>query len=798
MRRLTKKITSIVLLASFTASLSSMALATDVGTVNADCVRLRREASTSSDSLGMLVKGDKVSILDQEENGWLKITYTDNEGSHTGYISGEFVQTNTTQKKKEASKKNPSENKQTTSESTDTAKTEQTPKTEETDKAEEPVDTQQAAADTSAVSLGTGTVTNGGKKYKSINLRASSATDADVVCKVPVDSSVEILADQDAAGWYQVRYTAEDKTVYSGYMLGDYVQTTVTGQPATAATVIGTKKAHKAINIRAEKSLDSDIVCKVPVGGTLSVIAEADAAGWCQVSYQDSTGTYNGYMREEHVDTDNTDVSTLTGVVKTKKNYINIRSAKSTDSEVVCKVPAGKSLSVIGDLDADGWYQVRYKDDTGTHQGYMMSQYLSIPSISTGNIGTSSAVLRASADSSSQMLCVIPEGNKVSVLCALGDWYQVEYDQKIGYVDANCVESEALSKNKGFGTVAVDALNVRAKGGIESAVVTRMSKGDTFRITSAKNGWYGVTFNGIKGYVKAEYVTATDTISAGYVQVTSQNLKLRSGAGTDYDQLDVIPYGTVLNVQGSLGSWYQVKYNNKEGYVCGDYTSSTTSGGFKAYPDFAKVTASALGLRVTPGTDSEKSFTIPNGTIVSVRGMEDGWYKVVVYGTHSGYIDPAYTEKSTGPATVPQVTAATTDTTGTSAAGTTGSTGSTGTTSSSSGGSGAAVLAYAQQFVGNPYKWGGTSLTNGADCSGFVQSVYAHFGKSLPHSSYADAHVGRGVSKSDMRPGDIVVYGGHVGIYAGNGKLLSALGKKYGITYCSVNYKPIQAVRRIF
>ena len=72
MRRLTKKITSIVLLASFTASLSSMALAADVGTVTDDCVRLRRKASTSSDSLGMLVKGDKVSILDQEDNGWLR------------------------------------------------------------------------------------------------------------------------------------------------------------------------------------------------------------------------------------------------------------------------------------------------------------------------------------------------------------------------------------------------------------------------------------------------------------------------------------------------------------------------------------------------------------------------------------------------------------------------------------------------------------------------------------------------------------------------------------------------------
>ena len=802
MRRLKKKITSLVLLASFTASLSSMALAADVGTVTDDCVRLRRKASTSSDSLGMLVKGDKVSILEQEDNGWLKITYTDSEGTHTGYVSGEFVKTNAA--KKTDSKKTTSKDTETTTK----AKADTTRKAAKTEKqTTKKVKKQQAAADTSAVSLGAGTVTNGGKKYKSINLRAATATDADVICKVPVGSDIEILADKDAAGWYQVRYTAEDKTVYSGYMLGNYVQTTVDAQPATAATVIGTKKAHKAINIRAEKSLDADIICKVPVGGTLDVIAEADADGWCQVSYETSTGTYNGYMREEHVDTDNTDATNLTGVVKTKKKYINIRSAKSTDSDVVCRVPAGKSVSIIGALDAEGWYQVSYKNDKGTHKGYMMAKYISVPSISTGNIGTSSAVLRSSADSSSEMLCVIPEGDKVSVLAALGDWYQVEYDDKIGYVDANCVESEALSKSKGYGTVSVDTLNVRAKRNIESNVVTKMSKGTTFRITSAKDGWYGVTFNGVSGYAKAEYVTATDTIDSGYVQVTSQTLKLRSGAGTDYDQLAIVPYGTVLKIHGSLGSWYQVKYNGKEGYVCGDYTSTTTSSGYKAYPDFAKVTASALGLRVKPGTDSEKSFTIPNGTIVSVRGMQDGWYKVVVYGTHTGYIDPSYTERSSGPATVPQVT--TTTTTGTTTTGTT--TGSTTTSSSSSssssssyssgssgGGSGSAVLAYAQRFVGNPYKWGGTSLTNGADCSGFVQSVYAHFGKSLPHSSYADAHVGRGVSKSDMRPGDIVVYGGHVGIYAGGGKLLSALGKKYGITYCSVNYKPIQAVRRLF
>ena len=104
MRRLTKKITSLVLLASFTASLSSMALAADVGTVTDDCVRLRRSASTSSDPLGMLAKGDKVSILDSENDGWLKITYTDDEGSHTGYVSAEFIKTSDSAKTKKTQK----------------------------------------------------------------------------------------------------------------------------------------------------------------------------------------------------------------------------------------------------------------------------------------------------------------------------------------------------------------------------------------------------------------------------------------------------------------------------------------------------------------------------------------------------------------------------------------------------------------------------------------------------------------------------------------------------------------------
>ncbi|MCR4643376.1 MAG: C40 family peptidase [Lachnospiraceae bacterium] len=114
--------------------------------------------------------------------------------------------------------------------------------------------------------------------------------------------------------------------------------------------------------------------------------------------------------------------------------------------------------------------------------------------------------------------------------------------------------------------------------------------------------------------------------------------------------------------------------------------------------------------------------------------------------------------------------------------------------------SGQQVADFACQFIGGPYKYGGCSLTEGADCSGFVMAVYAHFGVSLPHSSTSDRGVGRHVDGglTGAVPGDIICYGGHVGIYIGNGQIVHAFNSRKGIVTTNADYDTVLEVRRIF
>lgn len=145
-----------------------------------------------------------------------------------------------------------------------------------------------------------------------------------------------------------------------------------------------------------------------------------------------------------------------------------------------------------------------------------------------------------------------------------------------------------------------------------------------------------------------------------------------------------------------------------------------------------------------------------------------------------------------------ETTKVTTDSGSSDSSGESSSSGSSSSGTASTNSSGSSVVDYATQFVGNPYVWGGTSLTNGADCSGFVQSVYSQFGVSLPRTSYEQQNAGTEVSYSDAQPGDLICYGGHVAIYMGDGKIVHASNARDGIKISdNAAYRTILSVRRL-
>ncbi len=391
----------------------------------------------------------------------------------------------------------------------------------------------------------------------------------------------------------------------------------------------------------------------------------------------------------------------------------------------------------------------------------------------------------------------------MDIYASESNWYKIEYQDLSGWVYCDCIRTEGEDDCVGYGTATIDGLKLRESASLKSTTLTKIPEGTTFQITSKeKNGkWYAITYNGMSGYVYAEYVDVEDSCSSGYVQVIATSLSLRSGAGSSYARLTIVPQGELLEVIGTVDAWYEVSYGKFTGYVSGAFVSATTEDGFQAYPDYAKVTASVLTLREDASIDSTALDSIPNGTIVAVSGMSNGWYKVT-YGGQTGYVDSGYLEDSDADAAAAQAAAAASAAAEAAAAQeSSSSTSESTTTTTTSSSSGSAILSYASQFVGNPYVWGGTSLTNGADCSGFVLSVFANYGYSLPHSSASQSRRGTSISVSDIQPGDLLFYGSssssisHVAIYIGNGQIVHASDEKTGIKISNYNYRtPVAAV----
>ncbi len=296
-------------------------------------------------------------------------------------------------------------------------------------------------------------------------------------------------------------------------------------------------------------------------------------------------------------------------------------------------------------------------------------------------------------------------------------------------------------------------VNVRSDAGEEYEVVGKLYDKSVGNFISEKNGWYKITSGNVTGYVKAEFcVTGRDAVDLAkevgtrVATVATTTLRVREEDSLEASVLGTVPMGEELIVVEEEDEWVKVDIEEGYGWVSKDYVTLRT--------DFVEAESKEeeeerLAKEAEERRKAQAAASASSEKITSEKKS---------YNSASSYIPAG----------------------GGSA-------------------SGNAVAQFALQFVGNPYVYGGTSLTNGADCSGFVMSVYKNFGVSLPHSSSADRSVGSSVgSLSEAQPGDLICYSGHVALYIGDGKIVHASTSKTGIIVSNAAYRNILAIRRVF
>ena len=371
-------------------------------------------------------------------------------------------------------------------------------------------------------------------------------------------------------------------------------------------------------------------------------------------------------------------------------------------------------------------------------------------------------------------------------LCALNEErMKLEVQEKntdndaAGNDQADIEERESPQSTSEYADIGIASVlnyvNLRAEPSVESEALGKMYNNSAATVLEtvldeAGEEWYLVSSGSVENaYVKAEYVKVGDEdlargVSTRYAKVTTTTLFVRTEPGTEASVLTMLPEGEDVVVYDALDEygWYRVSTEEGLGYVSGDYVTVRTE------------------FRVAESTEEEKERLEREE---AERQAAEAAKAMARQQTQNAQQAQQKNDKVQG----------------SSQGQSSSSFGSNTTAKPQTVSNGQAVVNYAAQFVGNPYVYGGSSLTNGADCSGFVMSVYQAFGISLPHSSSALRSVGYGVSLDAIQPGDIVCYSGHVGIYAGNNTLLHASSPSTGIKYTSpVTYREILAIRRIF
>ena len=268
--------------------------------------------------------------------------------------------------------------------------------------------------------------------------------------------------------------------------------------------------------------------------------------------------------------------------------------------------------------------------------------------------------------------------------------------------------------------------------------------------------------------VSAVCVVGASAASVGTGTVNTDALRLREEANSSSTILATASKGDVVVIlEEESNGWYKVDYKSVEGYMSADYLDVSTKADVTIGYGLVETDGSPLNVRSGPGTDYSKVTSLNDGAVVTIVGIDNGWYKVKTSGGSVGYVSSDYMVTCKDSA---------------------GSRGD-GTVVAASSSLGQQVVDYAAQFLGTPYVYGGNG-PNSFDCSGFTSYVYRHFGYTLNRTASGQLSNGVSVSKSELQPGDLVFFksGGskpvsHVGIYVGGGQFIHASTNTYEVRY---------------
>ena len=323
----------------------------------------------------------------------------------------------------------------------------------------------------------------------------------------------------------------------------------------------------------------------------------------------------------------------------------------------------------------------------------------------------------------------------------------------------------SLAYGQAYGTVATETLNVRSGAKLEASIVDQIGLGDSVEIVSEQGDWLKLILeNDARAYVKAEYINVHRVLAIVNV---NDGLNVRDYPSVENGEIiGRFNAGDEISVHYRVGDWYKVSQEGFEGYVSKEYIKNSSEVDFLSYLPTKKLTEVE---RMTVTQEEAQAVTV-EADVVSDNNTS----------TSSNADRPS---SNTGTSS----NSSSSNSSNSSNSSSSNVSNTNNSSSSSSSSLGQAVVDYAMQFLGNPYVYGGNSLTNGVDCSGFTSQIMKHFGISLNRSSSAQyANNGYYVSSDNLQKGDLLFYGyngsvSHVAIYIGGGQIIHANDERTGI-----------------